>query len=148
MMGWERPLMLRHAEVICPNARRAKFAAQDKAPADADSQPSTSAAAATTSPDAQQPQSESAAAAAAGEASAQGQASASGAGAAGAGAGDTPALPRSGSRRRSSSGTGGLGRSSCGGYGGPEDGGHVLNVGFGLGIVDSAIQVGPGCASY
>ncbi|KAG2483914.1 hypothetical protein HYH03_017235 [Edaphochlamys debaryana] len=110
MMGWETPLMLRHAELICPMARggaAASSGAAAEAAADA-----AAAGAAEASPAAQakvETVVAALAAAALAEPAAEAGPGPSSAAAAGAGRGQ---------RRK----------------------GHVLNVGFGLGIVDTAIQ--------
>ncbi|PNW88902.1 hypothetical protein CHLRE_01g050050v5 [Chlamydomonas reinhardtii] len=90
MMGWERPLMLRHAEVICPNAHHKH---QEEEAVAAQVVESIEAMAVTEAAKAEAGPSSQAAAAASAAA---------------------------GSKRRK--------------------GGHVVNVGFGLGIVDTAIQ--------
>ncbi|KAG2425346.1 hypothetical protein HXX76_013760 [Chlamydomonas incerta] len=103
MMGWERPLMLRHAEVICPNARD-KHQAAEAAAAEATVEQAREQAVAQT---AEAVVAMAVTEAAQAEAGPSSQAAAAVAAAAG------------GKRRK---------------------GGHVVNVGFGLGIVDAAIQ--------
>ncbi|KAG2430741.1 hypothetical protein HYH02_013580 [Chlamydomonas schloesseri] len=104
MMGWERPLMLRHAELICPNARNKHEAAEAAAEEATVAQARTEAAS-------QAAEAAQAVAAMAVTEAAKAEAGPSSQAAAAAAAG--------GKRRK---------------------GGHVVNVGFGLGIVDTAIQ--------
>ncbi|PNH02928.1 Arginine N-methyltransferase 2, partial [Tetrabaena socialis] len=98
MMGWERPLMLRHAALICPGAQEAQ---EQEAPG-------------------------------AQEAAAEGE-------------GPSPSAAAAAGPVREAEPAAGLGPGSEGaptGGAAPKrrGGGHVVNVGFGLGIIDTAIQ--------
>ncbi|KXZ55008.1 hypothetical protein GPECTOR_3g171 [Gonium pectorale] len=100
MMGWERPLMLRHAELICPGARQQQEPAGQQQEQQGEGAP---------------------------EPSGREEDSSTGPASTSAAEQRTAGLPEASGREASALRAG-------------RGGGHVLNVGFGLGIIDTAIQ--------